>query len=292
MASHTSGSQGSVTEEIGPGRSAGALAAFVRRYPRLFVLTGAGCSTGSGIPAYRGADGQWQSRPPVQYAAFVASPATRRRYWSRSLAGWPRVAQASPNAAHRALGRLERLGHVALLVTQNVDGLHQRAGSRRVLDLHGRLDSVECLSCGGSYPRADIQSLLSGWNPGHGDRTAVAAPDGDAGVAEEDLEDFAVPDCPACGGVLKPAVVFFGENVPSGRVQTAASGVAAADAVLVVGSSLMVYSGYRFCVAAAEQGKPAAAVNLGRTRADGLLSLKVAGDCGEILSALLERLEA
>jgi NAD-dependent SIR2 family protein deacetylase len=292
MASPNPGPQASDPVEPGLAASVDALAAFVRRHPRLFVLTGAGCSTGSGIPAYRGADGQWQNRPPVAYAAFVASAATRRRYWSRSLVGWPRVAQAAPNAAHRALARLEQLGHVELLVTQNVDGLHQRAGSRRVLDLHGRLDRVECLSCGGDYARSDIQCLLSGWNPGCEARAAPAAPDGDAGLAEDALDGFAVPDCPACGGVLKPAVVFFGENVPAGRVKAAAAGVAAADAVLVVGSSLMVYSGYRFCVAASEQGKPAAAVNQGRTRADALLSLKVAGDCGPALSALVERLSS
>jgi len=275
-----------------PRGSADDLAAFVRRHPRLFVLTGAGCSTGSGIPAYRDGAGAWVHRRPVSYADFVGCTATRRRYWSRSLLGFSRVAAAMPNPAHRALARLEALGHVEMLVTQNVDGLHQRAGSRRVLDLHGRLDDVECLDCGGWLARSDVQELLLAWNPRAGALGALDAPDGDAEPAGAPLDDFRVPECPACGGTLKPAVVFFGENVPSSRVRRAFDGLARADAVLVVGSSLMVYSGYRFCLAAAQQGKPAVAVNQGRTRADDALCLKVVDDCGPALSRLVELLRA
>lgn len=265
------------------------MADFVIRHPGLLVLTGAGCSTASGIPDYRDADGRSKHRRPVLYADFVRSPGARRRYWARSVVGWPRVAQALPNQAHRALARLETHGRVSLLVTQNVDGLHQKAGSRAVLDLHGRLDGVECLECGALFRRDDVQALLLAWNPRRADlEQAAQAPDGDAQL--EALGDFRVPDCRDCGGVLKPGVVLFGENVPGRRVAVALAALAACDGLLVIGSSLMVYSGYRFCLAARQLGKPVAAVNLGRTRADELLTLKVEGECGEALAALLDRL--
>ena len=269
---------------------------FIRCHPRLLVLTGAGCSVASGIPEYRDHDGAWKSRPPVRYAEFVGSSAARRRYWARSLFGWARVAGAAPSAVHRALARLEHGGYARTIVTQNVDALHQRAGSRRVIDLHGRLDGVECLECGTRLRRADVQEVLLAWNgaflaalglaPSAG---AAARPDGDAQV-EADFAEFRVPDCPACGGVLKPAVVFFGENVPRERVEAAEAALAAADALLVVGSSLMVFSGLRFCLAARDLGKPVAAVNLGRTRADEILSLKVAADCGPALEQVVAAL--
>jgi NAD-dependent SIR2 family protein deacetylase len=272
------------------------LAAFIRRHPRLLVLTGAGCSVASGIPEYRDHAGAWKSRPPVRYADLIASAAARRRYWARSVLGWARVAEAHPGAVHHALARLERGGHTLAVVTQNVDALHQRAGSRRVIDLHGRLDEVECLECGTRVPRADVQQLLLAWNRPFLDSLAqtlgaapVARPDGDAQV-DVDFGGFRVPDCPSCGGMLKPAVVFFGENVPIRRVETALAALAAADALLVVGSSLMVFSGFRFCLAARDLGKPVAAVNLGRTRADELLSLKVAADCGPALEGVVEAL--
>jgi len=272
------------------------LSSFIRRHPRLLVLTGAGCSVASGIPEYRDHDGAWKSRPPVRYAEFVASAAVRRRYWARSVFGWERVAGAEPGSVHRALARLEQAGHARAVVTQNVDALHQRAGSRRVIDLHGRLDEVECLGCGARIHRADMQALLLAWNglfltalgdvPG---ASAAARPDGDVQL-EADFSDFRVPDCPSCGGVLKPAVVFFGENVPRARVDATLCALADADALLVVGSSLMVFSGFRFCLAARETGKPVAAVNLGRTRADDLLSLKVASDCGPALEDVVDAL--
>ncbi len=268
-----------------------ALAEFLRRHERVFVLTGAGCSTASGIPEYRDHDGAWKSRPPVRYQEFVGSEHARRRYWSRSAIGWPRVAGARPNAAHRALAALEQAGRVPVLVTQNVDTLHQRAGSRRVTDLHGRLDEVECLGCGVHVSREDVQDVLLAWNralledlAGLGAAAEATRPDGDVQV-EADLSSFLVPDCPACGGILKPAVVFFGESVPKERVDFALEALAEADALLVVGSSLMVFSGYRFCLAARAAGKPIAALNLGRTRADDLLTLKVAADCGTALPA-------
>jgi NAD-dependent SIR2 family protein deacetylase len=272
------------------------LAMFIRRHPRLLVLTGAGCSVASGIPEYRDHDGAWKSRPPVRYADFMASAAVRRRYWARSVFGWARVAGAEPGAVHRALARLERSGHAGTVVTQNVDALHQRAGSRRVIDLHGRLDEVECLDCGTRLRRADVQDVLISWNRSFlaalgdpGGAAPAARPDGDAQV-DADFSEFRVPDCPSCGGVLKPAVVFFGENVPRSRVDAALAALAAADALLVVGSSLMVFSGFRFCLAARDLGKPVAAVNLGRTRADDLLSLKVASDCGTAFEDVIDAL--
>lgn len=271
-----------------------ALQAFIERHPQLFVLTGAGLSTASGIPDYRDADGQWKHAQPIQYRDFIDSEPARRRYWSRSLIGWPRFSAARPNAAHDALATLERRGHVTQLVTQNVDGLHQRAGSGRVIDLHGRLDRVDCLDCGAHWSRKVIQQQLLALNPGFGDSVAGvgSAPDGDAHLELDDASRFQLPVCGRCGGLLKPAVVFFGESVPRIRVDTAYRALTEADAMLVVGSSLMVYSGFRFCRAAAEQGKPIAAVNLGRTRADALLELKIALPCDQALAALVERLGA
>jgi NAD-dependent SIR2 family protein deacetylase len=265
-----------------------ALAGFIDRHPRLFVLTGAGCSTDSGIPDYRDAAGEWKRSPPVQFQAFMQDLAARQRYWARSLAGWRRFGQARPNATHRALAHLERQGRVELLVTQNVDRLHQAAGSMNVVDLHGRLDLVRCMTCRRPDSRHDLQRRLEAANPEWADLDARAAPDGDADLDAKDFSTFEVPGCPACGGVLKPDVVFFGEGVPRGRVDLAMAHLRRADAMLVVGSSLMVYSGYRFAQAAADIGLPIAAVNLGRTRADDLLQLKVALPCAEALACVFE----
>lgn len=272
------------------GASTHDLISFVLRHPRLFVLTGAGISTPSGIPGYRDADGNWRRKPPVTHQEFVRSESARKRYWARSLVGWPAIHQAAPNAAHGALASLDRLGHVRRLVTQNVDGLHQRAGSRDVIDLHGRLDRVVCLDCGAALARSSLQSAMQIANPGFASRDASLAPDGDAD-SSVDSGDFDVPACPDCGGVLKPDVVFFGDGVPRSCVSEAFDALDQADAVLVVGSSLMAYSGYRFCERADHQGKPIAAVNRGRTRADALFALKHDGDCVPVLSALVEALE-
>lgn len=260
---------------------------FLDRHPRLLVLTGAGCSTGSGIPDYRDADGQWKRQPPVTGQAFMADLRVRQRYWARSLLGWPRLQAASPNDSHRALVALEQRGQVELLLTQNVDGLHQAAGSVQVLDLHGRIDQVRCMACAHRQSRAAWQQALLRHNADWADLHAAAAPDGDADLEGQDFSRFDVPACPDCGGILKPDVVFFGENVPAARVERAMAALARADALLVVGSSLMVWSGYRFARMAAEQGKPIAAVNRGRTRADELLSLKLDQDCAAALGFLL-----
>ncbi|HEY6895369.1 MAG TPA: NAD-dependent protein deacetylase, partial [Rhodanobacteraceae bacterium] len=268
-----------------PSEPATALANFIEAHPRLFVLTGAGCSTGSGIPDYRDRDGGWKRRPPVTFQAFTGDAKTRRRYWARSLVGWRRFGRARPNATHAALARLEADGRVEVLLTQNVDGLHQAAGSDNVIDLHGRLDTVRCLACEARTSRETFQRVLEALNPDWLALDALDAPDGDADLEGLDFASFAVPDCEACGGLLKPDVVFFGENVPRERVERAEAHLAAADAVLVVGSSLMVYSGYRFAKAMADAGKPIAIVNLGRTRADDLLSLKIETDCAAALAS-------
>ncbi|UGB39636.1 NAD-dependent protein deacetylase [Frateuria soli] len=264
------------------------LARFIDTHPRLFVLTGAGCSTDSGIPDYRDTDGAWKRTPPITYQAFMGQEGTRRRYWARSLVGWRHFGAAQPNDTHHALHRLEAQGRLELLVTQNVDGLHQRAGQRRVVDLHGRLDQVRCMGCAWRQSRGVFQQELDRLNPGWAELQATEAPDGDADLEATYFDDFLVPPCPACGGVLKPDVVFFGENVPRERVAQGMQSLEAADAVLVVGSSLMVFSGYRFVHAAARTGKPVAAVNLGKTRADPLLCLKVEQPCAEALAFLLD----
>ncbi len=260
---------------------------FIAGHRRLFVLTGAGCSTNSGIPDYRDADGKWKRPQPVTYQAFMGSLATRQRYWARSLIGWRVFGQVQPNPAHHALARLEQLQKSEILLTQNVDRLHQAAGSRHVIDLHGRLDVVRCMECAATQPRQALQEELIRRNPSWSALDAAEAPDGDADLETAEFASFAVPPCAKCGGILKPDVVFFGENVPKACVEAAFSALERADAMLIVGSSLMVYSGFRFVQAAARGGKPIAAVNLGRTRADELLSLKVERPCAEALGFLL-----
>ncbi len=263
------------------------LQSFIERHRRIFVLTGAGCSTNSGIPDYRDAQGQWKRPQPMTFQAFMGGAAARQRYWARSLIGWRRFGRVRPNSTHHALARLEARGKSEFLLTQNVDRLHQAAGSNQVVDLHGRLDQVRCTGCGATIPRETLQAEMVRLNPGWAEREASVAPDGDADLEAADFADFAIPPCAACGGVLKPDVVFFGECVPRERVDAAREALDQADAVLVVGSSLMVYSGFRFAQAAARVGKPVAAVNLGRTRADDLLALKVEQPCDEALAFLL-----
>lgn len=273
------------------GADSQALYDFLHQYPRLMVLTGAGVSTECGIPDYRDARGEWKRKPPVQHQAFMGSLATRQRYWARSLIGFRAIEEARPGPAHHALARLEALGHVTALVTQNVDGLHQRAGSRRVIDLHGRAEMVRCMSCGSQRMRYDLHAELATNNPTWLDLEAAVGPDGDADLDGLDFSSFRVLDCSRCGsGVLKPDVVFFGDNVPRTRVDAAFAALDDADALLVVGSSLMVYSGYRFARQAARDGKPIACLNLGRTRADDLYTLKVEAPIGQTLTQLAARL--
>ena len=267
---------------------------------RTVVLAGAGCSTESGIPDYRGPEGSLKTRKPVQYGEFVRSAGNRRRYWARSTVGWRRVAGARPNPAHHALAALEEASLVGGVITQNVDGLHHAAGSRRVIELHGSLAWVICLECGHRITRTAMQERLEAANrswvaeveSGAGQSTPESAPDGDAELAPDAYEDFTIPGCSECGGVLKPDVVFFGENVPKDRVADCWSMVDEADSLLVVGSSLTVYSGRRFIYGAAERAMPIGVVNLGPTRADEYAAAKVDGRLGEVMPRLVEALGA
>ncbi len=258
---------------------------------KILVLGGAGVSTDSGIPDYRGPESSQRPRNPMRFQAFVGSDAARRRYWARSMVGWQRVAQARPNAGHRALSGLEAGGYVTGLITQNVDGLHQAAGSKRVLELHGSLAAVRCLGCGAVSSRRKFQAALLALNPSVQTSALEIAPDGDAEVAGDLEATFSVPDCIHCGGVLKPDVVFFGENVPKARVLLAYEMLSLAEALMVVGSSLTVFSGYRFVVQAAKEDKPIVILNDGETRGDALATFKCRGRLGELLPALLTRLE-
>ena len=227
----------------------------------------------------------------MQYRDFVRLEVSRQRYWARSFVGWPAFRDAKPNAGHRALVAMESAGAVGVVVTQNVDGLHSRAGQRRVTDLHGRLDRVVCLDCGTVETRDRIQERLLGPNPwlrALVEEEVLSRPDGDAALPELDLSSLRTPRCPACGGIVKPDVVFFGENVPRQRVDEAYAELSRCNGVLVVGSSLSVYSGLRFCRRAKELGIPVAAINDGVTRADGLLAVKYEGCCVDALASLAD----
>lgn len=251
---------------------------------RLVALTGAGCSTESGIPDYRGPTTRHKPRNPVQYRDFIGSADARQRYWARSMVGWPHFSAARPNPAHDALARLEASGVLAGILTQNVDRLHHAAGSRRVIELHGALAEVVCLGCGTIEDRDVLQHRLKVLNPDWVE-SAELSPDGDAELS--DVARFQVADCLACGGTLKPKVVFFGENVARPVVDAAFSLLHEGEVLLVVGSSLTVYSGFRFARAAAERGVPVVIVNLGETRADGLATLRVDAAAGAVLPALV-----
>lgn len=258
---------------------------FVAEHPRLVVLTGAGVSLGAGIPTYRDADGVWRRSAPIQHRDFLTRPAARQRYWARSFTGWPAVAGARPTAAHLALAELERAGRIGLLVTQNVDSLHQKAGHQRVVDLHGALKDVVCMGCGTRSPRDALQIRLATLNP-HLQHAGDLAPDGDADVPDAQVTAMRTPDCEVCGGLLKPDVVFFGDAVAPQRVAEVMAAVGAADALLVVGTSLMVFSGFRFVRHAHACGVPVACINPGRTRADELFALKILEPCEGPLTAL------
>jgi NAD-dependent SIR2 family protein deacetylase len=266
------------------------LSSFIKAHPRLTVLSGAGVSTDSGIPDYRDDEGNWKHSQPVQFADFVSNEATRKRYWARSFAGWTRVHKARPNAAHLALARLEEARHVDCLVTQNVDNLHREAGSRNVVDLHGVLNKVRCLDCQSVVGRHEVQDQIRGLNPRWRAEVARVRPDGDVLLKKSDLADFRSPACTGCGGLLKPDVVFFGEAVPRQRVGMVLDSISRTDALLVVGSSLMVWSGFRFARKVVAAGKALAIVNRGKTRADDLATLRIRGDCATVLNRVVERL--
>jgi len=261
---------------------------FFENYNQVVVLTGAGVSTASGIPDYRDESGAWKHSRPMEYGNFIASDFSRRRYWAGSAIGRIRFKAASPNQAHRALARLEAMGKVSLLITQNVDQLHQRAGSKQVVDLHGTLDQVVCLDCSARIAREQVQHFLMQNNPLLQNLTSAPAPDGDSQLEQMDFSKIEIPYCRHCGGLLKPDVVFYGESVPPERVKICFDAVGRADAMLIAGSTLMVYSGYRFTRRAHEIGMPIVAINRGVTRADDILTLKIEQDCGSVLEALVE----
>jgi len=257
---------------------------------RAVALTGAGCSTESGIPDYRGPGGRLRTREPIRYQEFMASGAARARYWSRSMVGWPRFSAARPNDGHRALADLEALGAVRGVITQNVDGLHQAAGARTVVDLHGTLSRVRCMACDDVVDRWKVQERLEALNPGFTAEPVRAVADGDAELPSDSGEGFRVPACRRCGGILKPDVVFFGESVPKPRVRRCWELYGEADVLLVVGSSLTVFSGRRFVLRASKEGRPVAIVNVGPTRGDETAALKVEGRVGRVLPRLAETL--
>lgn len=258
---------------------------------RVLILTGAGISTDSGIPDYRGPDGRAHNAAPMTFQRFIGSPEERRRYWARSHVGWQRIAEARPNASHHAVARLGHAGALTGVVTQNVDGLHRAAGSPDVTDLHGRLDVVVCLACGSRRPRLEVGLRLDCLNPGF--RAEVAGqlavrPDGDIALDDEAVSRFRIVACRDCGGDLKPDVVYFGEHVPRERFQDALGRLDRSAALVVLGSSLTVGSGYRFVTAAVRRGLPVAIVTRGVTRGDAHASLKIDAPLAGVVPAAVD----
>jgi len=253
---------------------------------RVAVLTGAGASTDSGIPDYRGPVSRLKPRDPIKLHRFVGDAAARARYWARSTVGWPRFRAFRPNRVHEALARLERAGHLGACITQNVDRLHRKAGHERVIELHGSLFEARCLDCGAHEARDALQARLLALNPDAAGWTYALAPDGDVDIPDDVIGRFRVPPCAACGGLLKPDVVFFGENVPPARVRACYDEVDAAGALLVVGSSLAVFSSYRFALRARDRDLPIAIINQGDTRADPFATLRLDAPAAPTLEAL------
>ncbi|XP_061459081.1 NAD-dependent protein lipoamidase sirtuin-4, mitochondrial [Rhineura floridana] len=265
---------------------------FVSSAQRLFVLTGAGISTESGIPDYRsegvGLYAQTDRRP-VQHTEFLRSARARQKYWARNFVGWPQFSSHQPNVAHLALMKWEVLGKLHWLVTQNVDALHTKAGSQRLTELHGCTHRVLCLSCGDTMPRTELQERFKALNPTWRAEAHGVAPDGDVFLSEEEVCSFLVPSCSKCGGPLKPDVTFFGDTVSKEKVDFVYQCLAESDSVLVAGSSLQVYSAYKFALAARDRKLPIAVVNIGPTRADSFLSLKVNSRCGKLLPLIVPK---
>lgn len=262
---------------------------FVSQVKHLFVMTGAGLSTESGIPDYRSEKvGLYArtSRRPMEHMEFLRSSKSRQRYWARNFVGWPQFSSHQPNVAHRVLRQWEQRGKLHWLVTQNVDALHSKAGQKRLTELHGCTHRVICLGCGDISLRQDLQKRFETLNPEWKAHAGAVAPDGDVFLEDEQVQYFKVPPCESCGGILKPDVTFFGDNVSKAKVQFVHERLAQSDGILVVGSSLQVYSGYRFLLAARDRKIPIAIVNIGPTRADHLAQIKVSGRCGEILSLI------
>ncbi|MFJ4965330.1 NAD-dependent protein deacetylase [Streptomyces sp. NPDC088729] len=278
------------TEALPPGTTDPQPVVDALRGGGVLVLSGAGISTESGIPDYRGEGGSLNRHTPMTYEEFTTSARARRRYWARSHLGWRTFGSARPNAGHRAVAAFARHGLVSGVITQNVDGLHQAAGSEDVVELHGSLGQVVCLSCGAFSSRRDLARRLARANVGFAPVAAAINPDGDADLTDEQVGDFQVVSCAVCGGILKPDVVFFGESVPPQRVEHCRELVAEAASLLVLGSSLTVMSGLRFVRQAARAGRPVVIVNQDPTRGDRLATTRVALPLGRTLTAVADRL--
>ena len=255
------------------------------------ILTGAGCSTQAGLGDYRDEKGQWKRPQPITGQTFRSDELARKRYWARGFVGWPHFDTAKPTNCHIALARLQNSLNAPLLITQNVDFLHQKAGHKGVVDLHGVLGEVVCLRCNQLTSRSEMQLRLAKANPWLNQLDAAYAPDGDADLDDDITDSVIVPDCLQCEGMLKPTVVFFGENVPRDKVNTCFEALDSASGLLVVGSSMMVYSGFRFCRRAHELGKTIAIVNQGVTRADELAQHKIYGECGALIQEAVAEIE-
>ena len=255
----------------------------------LIVLSGAGISVGSGIPTYRDKAGNWKRSNPIQHKDFMSKKLARQRYWLRSFSGWPAVASAVPTPSHNVIAELEGCKIVQMVVTQNVDRLHQQAGSQNVIDLHGRLDEVVCMSCQKITARNTLQSKLELLNPSVSQQGNIA-PDGDADVPEKLVPGFVVPPCENCGGILKPNVVFFGDSVNKAIVQSVYDGIDDSDGMLIVGTSLKVFSGYRFCRYATQQRKAIASINPGLSRGEDLIQVIVRRESDDVLPPILKNI--
>lgn len=267
---------------------------FLDDKPHILVLTGAGISTESGIPDYRSEGVGLYARSnhkPIQHGDFVKSEAVRKRYWARNYVGWPRFSAIEPNVTHYTLARLEREQRISGIVTQNVDKLHTKAGSKSVVELHGSGYTVMCIAKGCDYtiPRHEFQRILDQLNPHMEDKSTMMRPDGDVELPQEYVDNFKIPECPQCGGALKPEIVFFGDNVPMPRIERVVRMIIESDGVLVLGSSLTVFSGYRIVLQAKELGLPVAIVNIGATRGDPKADLKISARCGELMQNLFKK---
>ena len=270
------------------------LLSVLKNKQKIWILSGAGISAPSGIPTYRDHKGNWQAGNPIQHNDFITQESFRKRYWTRSMAGWIITGHAKPNAAHQAITQLQKSGLLSKIVTQNVDRLHSNAGAKEVIDLHGRIDKIICLDCGEKSKRADYQPRLVELNPDLKDYiervTSIALPDGDANIDDYDTESVNIPSCESCDGTLMPDVVFFGGVVPKERVNLAFKTLAEADCILVIGSSLKVFSGFRFPRWAHQNNLPLYAINQGKMRGEDMFDLVVPESCEEILPELVNQL--